>query len=94
MLLIGLETYKLLKVRGVPASGYHFGILYTTVIIWDTVIHRRLSSPRYDVRFEVVILANSSSSGMHPIRDGEHQLLGQPSIFAPRHTQEDNSHRS
>lgn len=64
------------------------------MIICDTVIHHRLSSPRYDVRFEVVIMANSSSSGMHPIRDGEHQLLGQPSIFAPRHTQEDNSHRS
>jgi len=63
-------------------------------MIWDTVIHHRLSSLRYDVRFEVVIMANGSSSGMHPIHDGEQQLLCQPSIFAPRHTQEDNSHRS
>lgn len=39
-------------------------------------------------------MANRSSSGMHPIRDGEHQLLCQPCIFAPRHAQEDNSHRS
>jgi hypothetical protein len=90
-----LQVIKTLMSWSVLSSKYHFVILYTVALIWNTLwIHHRLSNSRHDDGFEVDIMANSTSSGMHPVDDGEHQLLGRSRVFTPQHTNEDNSHHS